>query len=220
MFNLLYVNWDVNPILLQIGPLAIRYYSLLFIAGFPLGYWLFQKFYKREGVNQDLLEPLLYALLLGTIVGARLGHCFFYEPQYYLQHPGEILKVWHGGLASHGGAIGVLLAIEHGRDVFNVPFALMLPFTHDSGRAVVLRPHPRHLSPCPQAAERGNAGVERVVAVGLDVVDEHDVLFPDRFCVLEVEGGAGRIGLRQRSHPHGRYGGRGAFRDPPSVRKS
>ncbi len=111
MFNLLYVNWDVNPILLQIGPLAIRYYSLLFIAGFPLGYWLFQKFYKREGVNQDLLEPLLYALLLGTIVGARLGHCFFYEPQYYLQHPGEILKVWHGGLASHGGAIGVLLAI-------------------------------------------------------------------------------------------------------------
>lgn len=111
MFDLLYVTWDVNPILLKIGPLAIRYYSLLFIAGFPLGYWLFQKFYRREGVNTDLLEPLLYSLLLGTIVGARLGHCLFYEPGFYLKHPGEILKVWHGGLASHGGAIGVLLAI-------------------------------------------------------------------------------------------------------------
>lgn len=111
MLNLLYVTWDVNPILLQIGPLAIRYYSLLFIAGFPLGYWLFWKFYQREGVNTDLLEPLLYALLLGTIVGARLGHCLFYEPEFYLKHPAEIIKVWHGGLASHGGAIGVLLAI-------------------------------------------------------------------------------------------------------------
>ena len=111
MFNLLYVTWDVNPVLLQIGPLAIRYYSLLFIAGFPLGYWLFTKFYSREGKNTDLLEPLLYALLIGTIVGARLGHCLFYEPEYYFQHPAEIIKVWHGGLASHGGAIGVLLAI-------------------------------------------------------------------------------------------------------------
>lgn len=111
MFNLLSVTWDVNPILVQLGPLAIRYYSLLFITGFPLGYWLFIKFYKREGINVDLLEPLLYALLLGTIVGARLGHCLFYEPEYYLKNPVEILKVWHGGLASHGGAIGVLLAI-------------------------------------------------------------------------------------------------------------
>ena len=96
---------------MQIGPLTLRDYSLLFVAGFPLGYWLFTKFYKKEGVNVDLLEPLLYALLLGTIVGARLGHCLFYEPEFYLKHPAEILKVWHGGLASHGGAIGVLLAI-------------------------------------------------------------------------------------------------------------
>ncbi|MBQ9582744.1 MAG: prolipoprotein diacylglyceryl transferase [Bacteroidales bacterium] len=111
MFDFLYVTWDINPVILKIGPLALRYYSLLFIAGFPLGYWLFIKFYRREGVNTDLLEPLLYALLLGTIVGARLGHCLFYEPEFYFKHPVEILKVWHGGLASHGGAIGVLLAI-------------------------------------------------------------------------------------------------------------
>ena len=59
MFNLLYVTWDVNPVLLQIGPLAIRYYSLLFIAGFPFGYWLFTKFYNREGKNIELLEPVV-----------------------------------------------------------------------------------------------------------------------------------------------------------------
>ncbi len=111
MQNLLFINWDVNPILLQIGPLAIRYYSLLFVAGFPLGYWMFWKFFRREGKNTDLLEPLLYILLIGTIVGARLGHCLFYEPDYYLKNPVEILKVWHGGLASHGGAIGVLLGV-------------------------------------------------------------------------------------------------------------
>lgn len=112
MFDFLYVNWNVNPIIVQLGPLAIRYYSLLFIAGFPLGYWLVSKFYKREGVNTDLLEPLLYALLLGTIVGARLGHCLFYDPRhYFIEHPEEIIRVWEGGLASHGGAIGVLLAI-------------------------------------------------------------------------------------------------------------
>ncbi len=112
MFDFLYITWDVNPVLLQIGPLAIRYYSLLFVAGFPLGYWMVAKMYKREGKNTDLLEPLLYALLLGTIVGARLGHCIFYDPKFYfVEHPEEIIKVWHGGLASHGGAVGVLLAI-------------------------------------------------------------------------------------------------------------
>ena len=111
MIDFLAVTWDVNPIICHIGPLTLRWYSLLFVSGFPLGYWLFVKFYKREGVDTKLLEPLLYALLIGTIVGARLGHCLFYEPSYYLSHPVEILKPWKGGLASHGGAIGVVLAV-------------------------------------------------------------------------------------------------------------
>ena len=112
MIDLLSITWNVNPIICKIGPVAIRWYSLLFVAGFPLGYWLFDRFYKREGLDTNLLEPLLYALLIGTIVGARLGHCFFYEPSYYLssEHWVEIFKPWKGGLASHGGAIGVLLA--------------------------------------------------------------------------------------------------------------
>ena len=111
--DFLSVVWNVDPIICRIGPLALRYYSILFVLGFPIGYWLFIKFYKREKVDTDLLEPLLYALLIGTIVGARLGHCFFYQPDYYLTkaHWLEIFQPWKGGLASHGGAIGVLLAV-------------------------------------------------------------------------------------------------------------
>lgn len=111
MNHLLSVIWNVNPVIFNIGKLPIRWYSLLFISGFILGYFIFKWYYKREGLDQKLLDPLLYALLIGTIVGARLGHCLFYEPEYFLAHPLEILYVWKGGLASHGGAIGVLLAI-------------------------------------------------------------------------------------------------------------
>jgi len=111
--NLLTVVWNVDPIICHLGPVALRYYSLLFIAGFPLGYWLFTKFFKKEGLDVQLLEPLLYALLIGTIVGARLGHCIFYQPDYYLTAANwkEIFMPWKGGLASHGGTIGVMLAV-------------------------------------------------------------------------------------------------------------
>lgn len=112
MIDFLSVVWNVDPVIFKIGPVAVRWYSLLFVAGFPLGYWLFERFYKNEGVNVKLLEPLLYVLLIGTIVGARLGHGIFYEPSYYFsaEHWVEIFKPWKGGLASHGGAIGVILA--------------------------------------------------------------------------------------------------------------
>ena len=112
MLDILSITWNVDPIIFKIGPVALRWYSLLFVAGFPLGYWFFDRFYKREGLDTKLLEPLLYALLIGTIVGARLGHCLFYEPSYYLSkaHWVEIFIPWRGGLASHGGAIGVMLA--------------------------------------------------------------------------------------------------------------
>ena len=110
--DFLSVVWDLDPVIFKLGPLELRYYSLLFMAGlYPLGYWIVKQFYKREGASETLLEPLLYALFLGTLVGARLGHCLFYDPWYYLAQPVEILKVWEGGLASHGGAIGCVIAI-------------------------------------------------------------------------------------------------------------
>ena len=111
MSDFLSVVWNVDPVIFSIGKFSLRYYSLLFVAGFPLGYWLFYKFYKRENVDVALLEPLLYILLIGTIVGARLGHCLFYEPKFYLTHPIEILKVWQGGLASHGGVLALVLCV-------------------------------------------------------------------------------------------------------------
>lgn len=111
MADFLSVVWNVDPAIFTIGNYSLRFYSLLFVAGFPLGYWLFYKFYKRENVDVQLLEPLLYILLIGTIVGARLGHCLFYEPKFYLTHPIEILKVWQGGLASHGGILAIVFCV-------------------------------------------------------------------------------------------------------------
>lgn len=112
--ELLFVHWSVNPVLLHIGSLEIRWYSLLFVSGFILGWYLFRWFFRREGVPEKLLDPLLYTLLLCTIVGARLGHCLFYQPDYYLGSMEgfmEIFMPWKGGLASHGGAIAILLGI-------------------------------------------------------------------------------------------------------------
>lgn len=114
MSELLFVNWHLDPILLHLGNGGVRWYSLLFVSGFILGWYIFQWFFKREGVSEKLLDPLLYTLLIGTIVGARLGHCLFYQPDYYLGSWNGFLEIfmpWKGGLASHGGAIALILAM-------------------------------------------------------------------------------------------------------------
>ena len=106
--SILAINWNVDPELFRIGSFAVRWYGLLFVSGFVLGYWMFTKFFERENVDKRILDPLLYTLLLGTLVGARLGHCIFYQPDYYFgSWDGflEIFQVWKGGLASHGGTI-------------------------------------------------------------------------------------------------------------------
>lgn len=111
---MLAINWHVNPVLFHIGALEIRWYSILFVSGFFLGWFIFKWFFKREKITTALLDPLLYTLLIGTIVGARLGHCIFYQPDYYLgswQGFWEIFMPWKGGLASHGGAIALILAM-------------------------------------------------------------------------------------------------------------
>lgn len=109
--NLLTVNWDINPELISIGPVHVRYYGILFISGFILGYRMFIWFFRREHLPIKLLDTLLYLLLGCTLVGARLGHILFYEPEFYMAHPMEIFKVWHGGLASHGGTIAIMIGM-------------------------------------------------------------------------------------------------------------
>jgi len=105
------ITWDINPEIFRIGNFAPRWYGVLFASGFFFGYLIFRKIFRNEGLKDELLDKLTVYTALGTIIGARLGHCLFYEPAYYLSNPLEIIKVWHGGLASHGAAIGILLAL-------------------------------------------------------------------------------------------------------------
>ena len=105
-----YIVWDVNPELID-SFISLRWYSLMFLIGFLVGYKIVEKMFKHEGAPEKWLGSLLLWVMVGTIVGARLGHVFFYAWDYYSQHPIEIFYTWEGGLASHGGAIGVLLAV-------------------------------------------------------------------------------------------------------------
>lgn len=107
------IYWDVNPEILKLGPFTIRWYGLLFALGFLIGYQIMLFIFKREKKKEADLNDLLWYIILGTVIGARLGHCLFYNPVYYLSHPLEIIQIWKGGLASHGGAIGILIAIYY-----------------------------------------------------------------------------------------------------------
>ncbi|MBP6977706.1 MAG: prolipoprotein diacylglyceryl transferase [Bacteroidales bacterium] len=109
MFN--YIPWNVNPEIFHVGSLSVRWYGLLFALGFYFGYLIMARFFRKENVPIKELDRLTTYMVVGTIIGARLGHCMFYEPAYYLSHPLEILKIWEGGLASHGAAIGIILSI-------------------------------------------------------------------------------------------------------------
>lgn len=106
---LLQINWNVNP---EIFPdvLPVRWYGLLFMSGFVFGYYILERIFKKEGKPIEWLDSLSIYVGIGTILGARLGHCLFYQPDYYLTNPLEILKIWEGGLASHGAVIGILIA--------------------------------------------------------------------------------------------------------------
>ncbi len=106
-----FITWTADPVIFRIGWFALRWYALMFIVGFAIGVHLMEKYYKLDGINPERVYTLFLYCFVGTIVGARLGHCFFYDPSYYLAHPLEILQTWKGGLASHGGTLGVFLAV-------------------------------------------------------------------------------------------------------------
>jgi len=101
--------WSTDPTIFKFSFLQLRWYSLFFIGSFILGYFIIKKIFIAEGKSVKNLDDLLLYSLTGAIIGARIAHCLFYEPEYYLSHPIEILYVWKGGLASHGGMLGVLL---------------------------------------------------------------------------------------------------------------
>ena len=106
-----YITWDVSPVIFKLGFFTLRWYSLAFMVGFLVGYEIVARMFRHEGAPERWLGLLLMWTVAGTIVGARLGHVFFYEWDLFSQNPIKILYVWEGGLASHGGAIGVILGV-------------------------------------------------------------------------------------------------------------
>ena len=109
--TLCYITWNVSPEMFSIGPITLRWYGLLFALSFVTGYIILQRIFKHENQPVSLLDELATYMIISTVIGARLGHVFFYEPASYMQHPLDILKIWEGGLASHGAAVGILIAL-------------------------------------------------------------------------------------------------------------
>ena len=106
-----FIHWNVSPEVFSLGPIHVRWYGLLFAVGFLFGYNQGEKMFRHENIDPKWLESLFIYLIVATIVGARLGHVFFYGWEYYSQHPIEILYIWQGGLASHGGVLGIIVAM-------------------------------------------------------------------------------------------------------------
>lgn len=105
------MNWNVDPEIVNIGFFSLRYYSLMFIIGFLVMGEYVKKLFTKYNQDPELVSSLTTHIIVGMLIGSRLVHCFFYEPQYYFSHPLEIPKIWQGGLASHGGYLGVIISI-------------------------------------------------------------------------------------------------------------
>ena len=127
MLNLLYITWNVDPVIFHIGDGGPRWYGLCWALGIFLCYLVQVKLYAHEGCPKDWTEKIFWWMTIGVIVGARVGHCWFYEWHYtdnpiqifawnihyrnpYIENPFALLRIWEGGLASHGGAIGLIIA--------------------------------------------------------------------------------------------------------------
>jgi len=100
-----------SPTITEIGPIELRWYSMLFAGSFLVGFALTRKMFEHADRDPLEVDQLFMYVIIATVVGARLGHVLFYDPSFYLRYPAQILQVWHGGLASHGAAIGILLAL-------------------------------------------------------------------------------------------------------------
>lgn len=122
MTDLLFIHWNIDPVIFHIGSFGLRYYSLGFLCAFVFGYIILSNIYKKANVEIKFLDSLVIYVFLAVLIGARLGHCLFYEPDYYLtsEHWAEMVLPFnlqtgeftgYQGLASHGAAIGILLSM-------------------------------------------------------------------------------------------------------------
>lgn len=134
-----YIDWNVKPQIFQLENFELRWYSLLFALGFLVGYYIMAWMFKKEKISIELLDKLTVYIIVATIFGARFGHCIFYEPEVYLKDPLRMILPWQGmpftdnfkftgyqGLASHGGAIGILIALALFSRKFKLPYLWIL----------------------------------------------------------------------------------------------
>jgi prolipoprotein diacylglyceryl transferase len=105
-----YLTWNADPVLWDLGFLKIHWYGVMFCAAILSGQHVMKWIYTKEKQDVASLDALLGYSMVGIIVGARIAHCLFYEPEFYLSNPIKILAVWEGGLASHGGGLGMIIA--------------------------------------------------------------------------------------------------------------
>jgi prolipoprotein diacylglyceryl transferase len=108
-----FITWTADPVAFTIPFIEreVRWYGIAFAVGFALGAWIVRKVWKHENLDYEWFDKLFFYVIISATIGARLGHCFLYNPGHYLSHPIEIFKIWEGGLASHGGTLGIIIAI-------------------------------------------------------------------------------------------------------------
>ncbi|MDQ5848240.1 MAG: prolipoprotein diacylglyceryl transferase [Pseudomonadota bacterium] len=124
------IHPNIDPIAFSVGPLAVRWYGLMYLAGFAAGWWLGLRRIKQglAPVTRTQFDDLLFLAVLGVILGGRLGYVLFYKPGYYFSHPLEIFAIWQGGMSFHGGLLGVMLAMWFAARRHNVDYLRLMDF--------------------------------------------------------------------------------------------
>jgi len=115
------IIFDLDPAIIHLGPLQIRYYGLIFVLMFLLGWLLWRRQMLRGRYSLEMASEFIIYGILAVLIGSRLGHCLFYDTAFYLSHPLKILYVWEGGLSSHGAALGVIIALIFFARKYNLP---------------------------------------------------------------------------------------------------
>jgi phosphatidylglycerol:prolipoprotein diacylglycerol transferase len=124
------IHPQIDPIAFSIGPLAVRWYGLMYLAGFAAGWWLGLRRIKTglAPITRRQFDDLIFLAVLGVVLGGRLGYVLFYKPGYYAAHPLEILAVWQGGMSFHGGFLGVMLAMWLAARRYKIQFLRLMDF--------------------------------------------------------------------------------------------
>jgi phosphatidylglycerol---prolipoprotein diacylglyceryl transferase len=132
----------INPVIFAIGPFIVRWYALAYVVGILLGWFCIKRTNRQTGfLSAELMDAMVNAVIIGVIVGGRIGYVFFYNAEYYLANPWDIIKIWQGGMSFHGGMIGVIcstfyLSYRYKTPFFNImdSFALVAPIGLFFGR--------------------------------------------------------------------------------------